>query len=385
MKKEFVHRKMKSLPQELITEILSLLPIKPLVRFQCVSKPWFSQINNSDFIKLHLKLNHSRERTLIVKETEFPHDYYKVNFSNEGRFGEAVKIKKPLPSEECTLVVGCCNGLVCIRDLNCDGEIVIWNPLIGKYKKLPSKRLIDTFYDRFSYDFLAFEYDPVNDDYKVFKFVTRVTRRAWDEEEGVYSRKERVYSRELYSLREHSWRMVKEKWPLKESYIYSDWPAFLNGTFHWWVGRTNFKKVIVTFNLSTEKFQVPNFDFFFFMKPCVNILVLRGWLCLIVGEEVKEVWVMKEYGVANSWTLLYTVQLDSAFYICRPLLFSHDGGEEVLTREKEIIERDLHQLFWYDIKNKTHRIVEIQNMPSGLYMSYTCVGSLLLLDADHDN
>jgi hypothetical protein len=91
---EFAQQKRTSLPQELIIEILSLLPVKCLVRFQYVSKSWFALIiNDSYFIKLHLK--RSKERTLIL-ETDEPLDYLMVNFSIDDRFGEAVKIKHPL-------------------------------------------------------------------------------------------------------------------------------------------------------------------------------------------------------------------------------------------------------------------------------------------------
>ncbi|WVY91561.1 hypothetical protein V8G54_037075 [Vigna mungo] len=43
------------LSNELITEILSWLPAKSLMRFTCVSKTWNSLIINSYFVKLHHK------------------------------------------------------------------------------------------------------------------------------------------------------------------------------------------------------------------------------------------------------------------------------------------------------------------------------------------
>ncbi|KOM46737.1 hypothetical protein LR48_Vigan07g044100 [Vigna angularis] len=49
------------LSDELITEILSWLPAKTLMRFRCVSKTWNSLIINSYFMKLH------HERSLIFQ------------------------------------------------------------------------------------------------------------------------------------------------------------------------------------------------------------------------------------------------------------------------------------------------------------------------------
>jgi hypothetical protein len=136
----------------------------------------------------------------------------------------------------------------------------------------------------------------------------------------------------------------------------------------------------VAFDLSTEKFRVNVFPFNSFIKGCVDLVDLGGWLCAVF-LDICEVWVMKEYGVASSWTLLYWVQ--PAFSNLPPLVFSHDG-EEVLTAE--LVEPDGMELYWYDIKRKTRKIVEIQNIPDNISLPYTCVGStVLLLDADSDN
>ncbi|CAK9142904.1 unnamed protein product [Ilex paraguariensis] len=43
-----------NLPQDLIVEILSRLPVKSLLRFKSVSKPWLALINNPKLISLHL-------------------------------------------------------------------------------------------------------------------------------------------------------------------------------------------------------------------------------------------------------------------------------------------------------------------------------------------
>lgn len=143
---------MSNLPAELIDDILSRLPVKPLLRFQCVSKPWYALINRPDFIKKHLEhsIQTNKERTLIVKErdSDWPLNYFSVRFHEDGRFGRAVKIHPPLHDpERCAQIAGYCNGLVCIHDL--DQEIVIWNPSIKKYKKLPYEpsRDLSGFYD----------------------------------------------------------------------------------------------------------------------------------------------------------------------------------------------------------------------------------------------
>jgi hypothetical protein len=86
-----------SIPQDLIPEILShlsRLPVKSLVRLQCVSNSWFALINEQRFIKMHLQTN--SERTVLVQtwgcKADRPLNYYLVNLSDESR---PVKIFPP--------------------------------------------------------------------------------------------------------------------------------------------------------------------------------------------------------------------------------------------------------------------------------------------------
>jgi hypothetical protein len=44
-------------PIELIAEILSLLSVKDIVRFKCVSKSWNNLTSDSNFVDTHLKLS----------------------------------------------------------------------------------------------------------------------------------------------------------------------------------------------------------------------------------------------------------------------------------------------------------------------------------------
>jgi hypothetical protein len=112
---------MAKLPTELIADILSRLPVKPLVRFQCVSKPWNNLINSSYFIRKHLErsIQNNMEHTVIVKDRSFrgeTEEYFSVRFNKDGQFDRAVKIPHPLRPLRAVAdeIVGCCNGLVCI-------------------------------------------------------------------------------------------------------------------------------------------------------------------------------------------------------------------------------------------------------------------------------
>ncbi|PNX60643.1 F-box protein, partial [Trifolium pratense] len=53
---------------DLLTEFLSLLPVKSLLRFKCVSHSWKSLISDPNFVKFHLKKSksHNPQFTLIT-------------------------------------------------------------------------------------------------------------------------------------------------------------------------------------------------------------------------------------------------------------------------------------------------------------------------------
>ncbi|KAL7166820.1 hypothetical protein ACSBR2_037484 [Camellia fascicularis] len=60
---------MLSLPEEIITDILSRLPVRLLLRFRCISMHWRALIDSSDFVKLHLNRSIETNTTLsfIIK------------------------------------------------------------------------------------------------------------------------------------------------------------------------------------------------------------------------------------------------------------------------------------------------------------------------------
>lgn len=69
-------------PEDLIVEILSFLPVKSLLQFRCVSKSWKTLISDSTFVKLHLNRSSTRNPQLTLI-TDHIACHYDANDDND--------------------------------------------------------------------------------------------------------------------------------------------------------------------------------------------------------------------------------------------------------------------------------------------------------------
>ncbi|KAK7835431.1 f-box protein cpr1 [Quercus suber] len=284
---------------------------------------------------LNRSIETNRERTLILKEDDIPPPlrYFSVKFPKDNRLGKAVEIYQPLyywdlkDQRHKWDILDYCHGLVCLyKD---DDEILIWNPLIRKYRKLPNEPIEES--SGFSgnmYSSLAFGHDPHKNYYKVLRVMTDDVK----------------FEVKVYSLRSQSWKKIEERWPKKSL---DSWNAkSLNGAVHW------------------------------------HLEVLGGYICVIeIYMFTNDVWLMKEYGVESSWTRIYKIEqgvVPWIFEYLKPLMFSKNGKKVLLEEDQ-----DAHtNLIWYDIEKKRCKMVKNQSFPDSFIVA-TCIGSLLLLDGDN--
>ncbi|OIT32525.1 hypothetical protein A4A49_11869 [Nicotiana attenuata] len=107
------------LPQEIIFLILSKLPVKSLLRFRCVSKPWLALISSSEFIKTHLHSSandkeYRRSRVLL----SFRYNYLKdcsLRSLLYSPMTEAFDPDFPMSKSQTAWCVGSANGLICLN------------------------------------------------------------------------------------------------------------------------------------------------------------------------------------------------------------------------------------------------------------------------------
>lgn len=345
---------MGNLPLDPISDILSRLPVKHLLRFRCVSKLWRSLIDNPDFIKLHLRhscSSHSNQ-TLIFKSS----DLHAADLSCLAAFA---KLEHPLMSYNHGIkIFGSCDGLLCI--CNIVEDMAIWNPSTRKYQLLPSLGSCN----RYVY---GFGHDPIADDYKVVKIIQ--PRKALESEVKVYS------------LKRNRWRKILDI-PRVFSFPRSN-GVYARGALHWVLTRKDQlpeENVIVALDLGSENYrevQQPEYEHERFQ---LDVGVLGGCLCAIANyHDVRvDVWLMKEYGVNESWSRLFSIakeEIIGSLRFVKPLAYSRNGDQVLL-------EHDNIDLFWYDVKKE--KKVDDVRVP-GVHFSHeteVCLQSLVSLNVD---
>ncbi|VFQ86351.1 unnamed protein product [Cuscuta campestris] len=278
------------LPPEVITLILSRLPVKSAVKCTAVCKAWYALIKDPTFIPTHLQQAASlQDDDLLLHGFH----YFHLCWDN-GAFVGHKKLRLPFKSGDFKFL-GTCNGLICLVNLQSfPWDVILWNPCIRRHFILPKP---DVPYGVIRRATLGFGFDSLSNDYKVLFLVVfhndgQDSNEAW-----------------LFSLNKCSWRRITEVSPKHRCCTGVRQMAFVNGALHWH-GFLNYdahSHVMFAFDLSTEKFHVmsyPNTPVHF--HPDMSVIKYEESIAVIIpashGYNRVDSWVMKEYGVNSSWT-----------------------------------------------------------------------------------
>ncbi|KAL8461600.1 hypothetical protein ACS0TY_032906 [Phlomoides rotata] len=326
-----IKRKWDEMPPEIIKDILSRLPVKSLLCLRCVSKSWCSWIDSKDFIQQHLQHSFKTKsnRSLIVDSSS--QHLFCVDLESFKRLDIG---NSQLGLFRTKTLAGSCNGLALI--VSDWDNLVLWNPFTRKQNKLPTKP-IDCPEPNEIY--FALGYDSKKNDYKVL----RVVQACHQVEDRVPLPLETL----IYSLKTNSWRRV-QNFP----YLLSNdrrWGVYTNDALHSVVKDSNNSDVIMAFDIRKEKHRVvPIPEFNTQGRALWTVEVMEGFLAAIIFKEENngEIWVMKEYGVKDSWMKLLCFEppdCEFCISVC-PLAYSKNN-DEVLVNYDGIC------LTWYDFKN----------------------------------
>ncbi|XP_059309917.1 F-box/kelch-repeat protein At3g23880-like [Lycium ferocissimum] len=267
------------LPSEFITEILLKLPMKSLVRFRCISQSWLALISSPEFVKTLL--------SIFANNKEYTHHKLILSSFRRGNINDCSLKDCSLSSllydsiahsfdldypmkhlRQSIKVVGSVNGLICLAIE--DEDFILWNPSIRKFKKLPDSRAAGCYF------IYGFGYDELQNDYKLVGISGTLN----------YRRSHKVETK-IYSLQGNSFRSIR--------------------TF-----QTGLLSDIISIDLIDGKWgkvEKPCYregDFDFTMQPGLGVMGSDLSMYCRSRRTRTDFWIMKEYGVKDSWTKVFT-------------------------------------------------------------------------------
>ncbi|XP_057796624.1 F-box/kelch-repeat protein At3g23880-like isoform X2 [Salvia miltiorrhiza] len=302
----------KNLPPEIITEIFLRLPVVSVPISKCVCKRWLHLLESDDFVKSHFA--RSAPALVVLGDS----GRLKV-LEWEGELDPLTQYDFPYRPREINTSV---NGLLFLRLYLL---LCVCNPITCEVIKLNLPSDPQKSFSKVSA--FGFGASKITGRYKAvcFKY------NDYDDKLDCH----------VYTLGTGSWRRLEGINP----YVYQyDKGAFVNGNLHWTASIGEDSSWISCFDVETECFS-------FFKAPPYHAQGLpftRGRsLCALSGclwfcEEAFEyendggrceltIWIMKEYGVGESWSLAYVIPLvDNDTFLVDPIKVSDNGDLLIL-------------------------------------------------------
>ncbi|KAL6290487.1 hypothetical protein ACE6H2_007997 [Prunus campanulata] len=303
------------LPEEILVQILCRLPAKPLIRFSSVSKRWHSLIlSDPQFAQSHFKLASDRktltQRLLISTENQLRSlDAKMPSFAYNSSW---LKDLTFFPNSN---LLGSCNGLIFVDVVDDETHnLFLWNPSTRFVRELPNPDFVFVAeIENAEYEFghTGLGYVSSTDDYKIFI------------DACVYSEPSQTCM-EMFSSRLNSWKRIHHPPSCFRSPTTTSLGPLTNEALHWlYPNVCEEEPTILTFDLAKEEFRevpCPSFNGDGDSNDVKDMgvqVVSGGGECLCFsftrrrgGVELIEFWVMREYGVRESWNVLFKFNTD---------------------------------------------------------------------------
>ncbi|MED6170301.1 hypothetical protein PIB30_029685 [Stylosanthes scabra] len=291
------------LPDELIREILLRLPARSLLGLRSVCRSWRTLISSSKFANDHVQRSISADSCLSYSRVVYRNRGY--NCKRFVDFPIQTLLKNPSELMKAVLfdgggnyrIIGSCNGLLCLLEVEGantrKNRAMLWNPCTG----IASRSLeIGGFIS-----LCGFGYDHVNDKYKLVGMVKQKPEQKHPRSATI-----------IYTFCPNPLRRTIQVYPPGSRYV-GDEGVFVPGT-----GNLNWIRLHGTMNCLVVSFDLVKETFSEFSLPCnetivsPRLCVLRNCLAFSFKHQNTHwaVWLMKEYGVPQSWTKLAMIRLD---------------------------------------------------------------------------
>ncbi|KAG5562943.1 hypothetical protein RHGRI_005620 [Rhododendron griersonianum] len=292
-------------PNPIVCDILSRLPLNSIFTCKRVSKAWRDLILDPHFERLHL--SRSPLSLFFFRNGDINNIY---NSNSASSHFEIFQLHDPPVLEHYNAslkfktevyfsgmhIAASCNGLILLSNGSRFGDgrvIIVCNPLRAQHFILPKPPKIVTDIKTLGF---GFGHSPATDQYKVLRFYYHTPSPS-------------ILGFDIYTIGiDDKWRSLG--YPRQPpAVVFTSHLVFLNGAFHW-IGRENRNSwFICYFNIEKEllgSFPLPSHVRIVF--PYLG--VVDNWLYIleVCSLDVQKVWVMKDYGDFSSWTLEYVIE-----------------------------------------------------------------------------
>ncbi|XP_034228036.1 F-box protein At3g07870-like [Prunus dulcis] len=152
----------------------------------------------------------------------------------------------------------------------------------------------------------------------------------------------------------------------------NDHGIYVNGFLHW-IGYRDPSRLAWAFDVESERFQelpLPPCSY----DPrttCFKLGVLKGWLSVINLSDVISVWVMKDYGVKESWTKEHEFK--------NPVGYFGTFMLKAITEEGQVLGIHQDRLQAYTPTTTGLVTVEVDGLPSWISEAWDLVPSFVSL------
>ncbi|XP_048600513.1 F-box protein At1g11270-like [Brassica napus] len=308
----------KLLPHDGVEVILECVPVKPLLRFRCVSKKWKLTIDSPGFKERQLM----RRRQLRGPDVLIMSLSYDRPVRREGR-GRKVVLSAASASRRrlgwnvsytCGMFcAGSCDGLVCVYCLYVDS--IVGNPATGWHRSFPLSNYQGLLIQRFKRegsDFpwpsLGFGRDKLSGTFKPVWLYNSSGFVLGGADKAV------VTYCEVFDFSTNAWRYVVPASPYPINAYHK--PVHLDGSLYWLTESE--PPLLLSFDLHTETFQVickaPFAD-----PRHITMCVLHNRLCLSEQKHLTQV-IWSFDSSDKTWNTLCSFDLNPTGDFAAPLL-----------------------------------------------------------------
>ncbi|GAU42228.1 hypothetical protein TSUD_351380 [Trifolium subterraneum] len=268
-------------------------------------------------------------------------------------------------------IVNSCNGFLCLRPPYKIIPLVICNPVTGEFIRLPPVTLNKARVTMVGH--VGFGFHSKTNEYKVIT----IWRRRHEFKPLIL---------EINTLGTLLWRTIEVDIHISFSYLRC--PTCVNDTLHWIRHSNNEQTSILCFSFESERLQLfPSPPHVFGIRGNIRMGELRGFLSICdIFLHVVTLWLMNEYGIAESWTKVYNIDV-SAFslfnnhvwprYECFPIKHFKDGAANAILLM--IYNYTNYFIYYYEPEKNEIKAFQIQGTDSKCIEAISHIPSLISL------